>query len=32
MKNKNMNNIINHLKKFGFVYQSSKIYGGLANT
>ncbi len=34
MKNnsKNMTNIINHLKTFGFVFQSSEIYGGLSNT
>lgn len=34
MKNneKNMQEIVNHLKTFGFVFQSSQIYGGLANT
>lgn len=34
MKNdqKNINTIINHLKNSGFVFQSSEIYGGLANT
>ena len=31
-KDKNMSEIINHLKTFGFVFQSSEIYGGLANT
>lgn len=31
-KNKNMQDIISHLKNFGFVFQSSEIYGGLANT
>ncbi|WP_029513434.1 glycine--tRNA ligase [Mycoplasmopsis primatum] len=31
-KDKNMVNIINHLKSTGFVYQGSEIYGGLANT
>ncbi len=29
---KNINTIINHLKSFGFVFQSSEIYGGLSNT
>lgn len=29
---KNINTIINHLKNSGFVFQSSEIYGGLANT
>lgn len=34
MKNdkKNMKDIVNHLKNSGFVFQSSEIYGGLANT
>ncbi len=34
MKNtdKKMQIIINHLKNFGFVFQSSEIYGGLSNT
>lgn len=34
MKNseKNMKNIVNHLKNSGFVFQSSEIYGGLSNT
>ncbi|UVD81992.1 glycine--tRNA ligase [Mycoplasma iguanae] len=33
MKNKkNMQNIVNHLKATGFVFQGSEIYGGLANT
>ena len=31
-KDKDMSEIINHLKTFGFVFQSSEIYGGLANT
>ena len=31
-KNKDMQKIINHLKTFGFVFQSSEIYGGLSNT
>ncbi|WP_318023589.1 glycine--tRNA ligase [Mycoplasmopsis canis] len=31
--NKNfMENIVNHLKNSGFVYQGSEIYGGLSNT
>ena len=29
---KDMNTIVNHLKTFGFVFQSSEIYGGLSNT
>ncbi|MBD5422888.1 MAG: glycine--tRNA ligase [Mycoplasma sp.] len=29
---KDMNSIINHLKSTGYVFQSSEIYGGLANT
>ncbi len=29
---KSMQNIVNHLKTSGFVFQSSEIYGGLANT
>ncbi|MCP4337178.1 MAG: glycine--tRNA ligase [Mycoplasma sp.] len=29
---KDMKNIINHLKTSGYVYQGSEIYGGLANT
>ncbi|MGL6124946.1 MAG: glycine--tRNA ligase [Metamycoplasmataceae bacterium] len=34
MKNneKDMKNIVNHLKTSGFVFQSSEIYGGLSNT
>lgn len=32
MKKISMNEIVNHLKTFGFVYQGSEIYGGLANT
>ncbi|MGL5732663.1 MAG: glycine--tRNA ligase [Metamycoplasmataceae bacterium] len=34
MKNseKDMKNIVNHLKNSGFVFQSSEIYGGLSNT
>ncbi|MGZ9413470.1 glycine--tRNA ligase [Mycoplasma sp. AC157] len=31
-KEKNIQNIINHLKNSGFVFQGSEIYGGLANT
>ena len=31
-KDKDMGVIINHLKSFGFVFQSSEIYGGLSNT
>ncbi|MDD1377706.1 glycine--tRNA ligase [Metamycoplasma hyosynoviae] len=30
--NKNIQEIINHLKVSGFVYQNSEIYGGLVNT
>ena len=30
--NKSMKDIVNHLKNSGFVFQSSEIYGGLANT
>lgn len=29
---KDMQDIVNHLKTFGFVFQSSQIYGGLSNT
>lgn len=29
---KDMKDIVNHLKNSGFVFQSSEIYGGLANT
>ncbi|WP_201273913.1 glycine--tRNA ligase [Mycoplasma anserisalpingitidis] len=29
---KNMQEIVNHLKNSGFVYQGSEIYGGLSNT
>nr|WP_318032818.1 glycine--tRNA ligase [Mycoplasmopsis cynos] len=29
---KNMDEIVNHLKNTGFVYQGSEIYGGLSNT
>lgn len=29
---KSMQEIVNHLKTFGFVFQSSQIYGGLSNT
>lgn len=34
MKNKNFNQeeIVNHLKTYGFVFQSSEIYGGLSNS
>ncbi|WP_412031369.1 glycine--tRNA ligase [Metamycoplasma buccale] len=31
-KQKNIQEIINHLKTSGFVYQNSEIYGGLINT
>nr|WP_318034618.1 glycine--tRNA ligase [Mesomycoplasma lagogenitalium] len=31
-KEKNIQEIINHLKSAGFVFQGSEIYGGLANT
>ena len=31
-QNKNMNEIISHLKQTGFVFQGSEIYGGLSNT
>ncbi|UWD33888.1 glycine--tRNA ligase [Mesomycoplasma molare] len=31
-KNKDIQEIINHLKATGFVFQGSEIYGGLANT
>ncbi|VEU60797.1 Glycine--tRNA ligase [Mycoplasmopsis bovigenitalium] len=31
-KDKNISLLINHLKTFGFVFQGSEIYGGLANT
>ncbi|BBU47359.1 glycine--tRNA ligase [Mycoplasmopsis felis] len=31
-KKKDMQEIVNHLKNFGFVYQGSEIYGGLSNT
>lgn len=31
-KTKDIQKIINHLKSFGFVFQSSEIYGGLSNT
>ena len=31
-QSKSMSAIVNHLKHFGFVFQSSEIYGGLANT
>lgn len=31
-QDKSMNTIVNHLKASGFVFQSSQIYGGLANT
>ena len=29
---KNIQEIINHLKTSGFVYQNSEIYGGITNT
>ena len=32
MKTKNIQEIINHLKTSGFVYQNSEIYGGVVNT
>ncbi|MBN3534552.1 glycine--tRNA ligase [Mycoplasma procyoni] len=31
-KSKNIQDIINHLRNSGFVFQGSEIYGGLANT
>ena len=31
-QDKSMSEIVNHLKSSGFVFQSSQIYGGLANT
>lgn len=31
-QDKSMTTIVNHLKSSGFVFQSSQIYGGLANT
>ena len=31
-KNKKQDEIVNHLKTYGFVYQGSEIYGGLANS
>ncbi|WBP84371.1 glycine--tRNA ligase [Mycoplasmopsis edwardii] len=31
-KRKNMDELVSHLKNFGFVYQGSEIYGGLSNT
>ena len=32
MTEKNIQEIINHLKTSGFVYQNSEIYGGITNT
>ena len=32
MKNSEMEKIINFCKQYGFIYQGSEIYGGLANT
>lgn len=32
MKNVTMDTLINYAKQYGFVYQGSEIYGGLANT
>ncbi len=32
MSAKNFNEVVNHMKTSGFVYQGSEIYGGLANT
>jgi len=32
LKTKNIQEIINHLKTSGFVYQNSEIYGGVVNT
>jgi glycyl-tRNA synthetase len=32
MSNKiNQNDLVNYLKNYGFIYQSSEIYNGLAN-
>jgi glycyl-tRNA synthetase len=31
MKN-NQDDIVNFLKKYGFIFQGSEIYGGLANS
>ena len=31
MSKVNQEQIINHLKTYGFVYQNSEIYGGLSN-
>jgi glycyl-tRNA synthetase (class II) len=31
-KKKIQENIVNYLKKYGFVFSNSEIYGGLANT
>ena len=32
MNEKTLNDVVNHMKTSGFVYQGSEIYGGLANT
>ena len=32
MKVHDFNEVVNHMKTSGFVYQGSEIYGGLANT
>ena len=32
MNEKTFNDVVNHMKTSGFVYQGSEIYGGLANT
>lgn len=32
MKDINMNDLVNYCKQYGFIFQGSEIYGGLANT
>ncbi|MEY8468401.1 glycine--tRNA ligase [Faecalibaculum rodentium] len=32
MSQKNFNEVVSHMKNYGFVFQGSDIYGGLANT
>ena len=32
MSQKNFNEVVSHMKNYGFVFQGSEIYGGLANT
>lgn len=32
MKENNMQNMVNYCKQYGFIFQGSEIYGGLANT